>query len=79
MDRSPTEPANLLIKRIIATENQNVALIGYGANDGAVVKIPPGHCWVEGDSSLHSRDSKVFGPVCAWHNPILGRNAILFH
>jgi inner membrane protease subunit 2 len=27
------------------------------------VRIPPGHCWVEGDSHFHSRDSNTYGPV----------------
>ncbi|XVE97068.1 hypothetical protein REPUB_Repub02eG0278800 [Reevesia pubescens] len=28
-----------------------------------VVKIPDGHCWVEGDNSASSMDSRSFGPV----------------
>ena len=27
------------------------------------IRIPPGHCWVEGDEHFHSRDSNTFGPV----------------
>jgi inner membrane protease subunit 2 len=27
------------------------------------VRIPPGHCWVEGDEHFHSRDSNTFGAV----------------
>lgn len=26
-------------------------------------KIPEGHCWVEGDNSTRSWDSRAFGPV----------------
>ena len=28
-----------------------------------MVKVPPGHCWVEGDSEAYSRDSNSYGPV----------------
>ena len=27
------------------------------------VKIPKGHCWVEGDNIQNSQDSNFFGPV----------------
>ena len=27
------------------------------------LKIPEGHCWVEGDHSEWSRDSRSYGPV----------------
>ena len=27
------------------------------------VKIPEGHCWVEGDNIRNSQDSNFFGPV----------------
>ena len=28
-----------------------------------LVKVPRGHCWVEGDNHSHSLDSNTFGPV----------------
>lgn len=28
-----------------------------------VIKIPEGHCWIEGDNTGHSLDSNNFGPV----------------
>lgn len=28
-----------------------------------VVKVPEGHCWVEGDNAECSMDSRSFGPV----------------
>lgn len=28
-----------------------------------IVRIPDGHCWVEGDHAGHSMDSNSFGPV----------------
>lgn len=27
------------------------------------IKVPQGHCWVEGDNHLQSMDSNAFGPV----------------
>ncbi|ODO10888.1 hypothetical protein I350_01487 [Cryptococcus amylolentus CBS 6273] len=27
------------------------------------VRIPPGHCWVEGDSKYQTRDSNTYGPI----------------
>jgi len=35
--------------------------MGTPQND--VVKIPEGHCWVEGDNPASSMDSRSFGPV----------------
>lgn len=28
-----------------------------------IVRVPEGHCWVEGDHVGHSMDSNLFGPV----------------
>lgn len=28
-----------------------------------VIKVPQGHCWVEGDNAARSWDSRSFGPV----------------
>ena len=29
----------------------------------AFVRVPPGHCWIEGDHHGNSLDSNLFGPV----------------
>lgn len=86
--RSPLHPAQLLTKRIIAlpgdvirvpTPNStSTSATSTGRQNFTRIKIPPGHAWVEGDSSLaertvvgksarseadKSRDSREFGPV----------------
>lgn len=37
-----------------------ISTIGYKQS---IVRIPEGHCWVEGDHTGHSMDSNNFGPV----------------
>lgn len=32
-----------------------------------IIRIPMGHCWVEGDNQKFSRDSRDYGPVCKYH------------
>ncbi|CAG9461876.1 unnamed protein product [Pedinophyceae sp. YPF-701] len=48
-----------IIKRIVALEGDWVSV--PGGRDP--VKVPPGHCWVEGDNHVRSDDSRAFGPV----------------
>ncbi|EDO33319.1 predicted protein [Nematostella vectensis] len=56
----PHDPDIMLIKRIVALQGDHVKAIGY---KNRYVKIPRGHCWIEGDNSNHSMDSNTFGPV----------------
>ncbi|XP_064632074.1 mitochondrial inner membrane protease subunit 2-like isoform X2 [Lineus longissimus] len=58
--RSPSNPEQRLIKRIIALEGDTVRTLHY---KNRYVRIPEGHCWVEGDHHGHSLDSNLFGPV----------------
>lgn len=37
-----------------------ISTIGYKR---LIVRVPEGHCWVEGDHTGHSMDSNNFGPV----------------
>jgi len=37
-----------------------VSTLGYKHE---IVRVPEGHCWVEGDHTGHSMDSNSFGPV----------------
>lgn len=56
---SPTNYKERNIKRIIAMPGDWIT--GPYLND--VLKVPEGHCWVEGDNSSLSLDSRSFGPI----------------
>nr|XP_014351620.1 PREDICTED: uncharacterized protein LOC106705948 [Latimeria chalumnae] len=58
--RSPKNPEQKIIKRVIALEGDIIKTEGYKKR---FVKIPDGHFWIEGDHSGHSFDSNAFGPV----------------
>ncbi|ERE74086.1 inner membrane protease subunit 1-like protein [Cricetulus griseus] len=58
--RSPKNPEQKIIKRVIALEGDIVKTIGH---KNRLVKVPRGHMWVEGDHHGHSFDSNAFGPV----------------
>ncbi|XP_017170750.1 mitochondrial inner membrane protease subunit 2 isoform X1 [Mus musculus] len=58
--RSPKNPEQKIIKRVIALEGDIVRTIGH---KNRLVKVPRGHMWVEGDHHGHSFDSNSFGPV----------------
>uniref|UniRef100_A0A669P4P4 Mitochondrial inner membrane protease subunit 2 n=1 Tax=Phasianus colchicus TaxID=9054 RepID=A0A669P4P4_PHACC len=58
--RSPRNPEQKIIKRVIALEGDIIKTIGYKKK---YVKVPHGHIWVEGDHHGHSFDSNAFGPV----------------
>ena len=68
------------MKRLIALEGEFVQvdpeelpsrahwLVFNDLTDGGSIKIPPGHCWVEGDNHEASIDSRFYGPVsCMLH------------
>ncbi|KYO47623.1 mitochondrial inner membrane protease subunit 2 isoform B [Alligator mississippiensis] len=59
-DRSPRNPEQKIIKRVIALEGDIIKTTGYKKQ---YVKVPHGHMWVEGDHHGHSFDSNFFGPV----------------
>ncbi|XVE76536.1 hypothetical protein DITRI_Ditri12bG0181700 [Diplodiscus trichospermus] len=54
---SPYNHKEKHVKRIVGLPGEWVG-IHYD-----VVKVPEGHCWVEGDNSASSMDSRSFGPV----------------
>ncbi|KAI9154169.1 hypothetical protein LWI28_021915 [Acer negundo] len=55
---SPYNHKEKLIKRITGLPSEWIATRNFD-----VVKIPNGHCWVEGDDPSLSMDSRSFGPV----------------
>jgi len=57
---SPRNPKQVLIKRIIGLEGDIVRTINYRES---FVRIPQGHCWVEGENHKVSLDSNRYGPV----------------
>ncbi|KAI8084947.1 mitochondrial inner membrane protease subunit 2 [Halteromyces radiatus] len=56
---SPTEPKRIITKRIIALQGDTVKPL----RSDKLVRVPRGHCWVEGDEAFHSKDSNSFGTV----------------
>lgn len=58
--RSPQSPKHVVVKRVVALENDMVETLGYKQR---LVVVPRGHVWVEGDNHLQSRDSNLYGPV----------------
>ncbi|KAG0072153.1 hypothetical protein BGZ89_007891 [Linnemannia elongata] len=59
--RHPDQPEKIVIKRIVALEGDVVQT--RSPYPDAHVRVPRGHCWVEGDEMFHSRDSNHYGPV----------------
>ncbi|ETN61264.1 mitochondrial inner membrane protease subunit 2 [Anopheles darlingi] len=57
---SPKDPNQKIIKRVVALQGDVIATLGYKI---PYVKVPEGHCWVEGDHTGNSLDSNTFGPV----------------
>lgn len=57
---SPKDPDQKLIKRIVGLEGDIINTHNYKS---PFVRVPEGHCWVEGDHTGHSMDSNLFGPV----------------
>ncbi|GMN59581.1 hypothetical protein TIFTF001_028672 [Ficus carica] len=56
---SPTNHKERHIKRIIGLPGDWIGI----RHSSDVLRIPEGHCWVEGDNPASSMDSNTFGPV----------------
>ncbi|KAL6987800.1 hypothetical protein U1Q18_013547 [Sarracenia purpurea var. burkii] len=57
---SPSHYREKYIKRITALPGDWIS----SPYSHDALKIPEGHCWVEGDNFAPSLDSRSFGPVC---------------
>lgn len=57
---SPKDPNQKIIKRVVGLQGDTVNTLGYKSK---YVRVPEGHCWVEGDHTGHTLDSNTFGPV----------------
>ncbi|KAF7266855.1 hypothetical protein GWI33_019879 [Rhynchophorus ferrugineus] len=57
---SPKDPTQKIIKRVVGVQGDIILTLGYKEH---VIRVPEGHCWIEGDHTGHSMDSNNFGPV----------------
>lgn len=48
-----------MVKRIIGLPGDWIQV----PDKAEILKVPEGHCWVEGDNANSSLDSRYFGPV----------------
>ena len=59
---SPTEPTEMILKRVVAMGGDWVRRRG---GDQTFVRVPTGYLWIEGDSERFSTDSNSYGAVPA--------------
>lgn len=57
---SPKDPSQKIIKRVVGLQGDVISTLGYKQE---IIRVPEGHCWIEGDHTGHSLDSNTFGPV----------------
>ena len=57
--RCPSDHKEDFVKRLIALPGEWIRI----PVSAEIIKIPEGHCWVEGDNAARSWDSRSFGPV----------------
>ncbi|XP_050382910.1 uncharacterized protein LOC126799705 [Argentina anserina] len=57
--RSPSDHKEKHIKRITALPGEWIGI----RKSYDVLRVPEGHCWVEGDNSSSSMDSRTFGTI----------------
>ena len=64
--RSPTNPAQVVCKRVLGREGDVIRPPGtLAARDPAEapVVVPRGHVWLQGDNTANSTDSRAYGAV----------------
>ncbi|CAN8259999.1 unnamed protein product [Cochlearia groenlandica] len=54
---SPTNYRDRYMKRIVGMPGEWIS------SSRDVIRVPEGHCWVEGDNKACSLDSRTFGPI----------------
>ncbi|XP_072975692.1 uncharacterized protein [Typha angustifolia] len=57
--KSPYDHKRIFVKRLIALPGDWIQV----PESSEILKIPEGHCWVEGDNANSSWDSRSFGPI----------------
>eukprot|EP00898_Chlorokybus_atmophyticus_P008899 jgi/Chlat1/900/Chrsp107S01348 len=60
--RSPWNPTDVLLKRLLAKEGDRILVEPRGQAPRRIT-IPKGHVWLQGDNKLNSTDSRDYGPV----------------
>ncbi|KAI9819333.1 MAG: hypothetical protein M1832_004038 [Thelocarpon impressellum] len=60
---TPHDPRKFAIKRVVALEGDSVRPHPRYPTGQALVQVPPGHVWVEGEDAFRSVDSNDFGPL----------------
>mmetsp|Transcript_11847 Transcript_11847/g.16059 ORF Transcript_11847/g.16059 Transcript_11847/m.16059 type:complete len:186 (-) Transcript_11847:48-605(-) len=60
----PTDPKKLVCKRVLGRGGEKVRVMSDGFMEpNKIVKVPPGHVWLQGDNAANSNDSRHYGPV----------------
>ncbi|XP_047083593.1 mitochondrial inner membrane protease subunit 2-like, partial [Lolium rigidum] len=57
--KCPSDHKKDFVKRLIALPGEWIRI----PVSQEIIKVPAGHCWVEGDNAARSWDSRSFGPI----------------
>ncbi|KAM0879333.1 hypothetical protein ACQ4PT_034309 [Festuca glaucescens] len=57
--KCPSDHKEDFVKRLVALPGEWIQI----PTSREIIKIPAGHCWVEGDNAARSWDSRSFGPI----------------
>nr|CAD1835805.1 unnamed protein product [Ananas comosus var. bracteatus] len=57
--KCPSDHKQIFVKRLIALPGDWIQV----PESSEILRIPEGHCWVEGDNAACSWDSRSFGPI----------------